>query len=214
MPQKYQVVSGDTLWSIAQRFYGDGRLYSALAIINSLPNPNNIVVGQELLIPYITYRHEVAVGETKAAIASRYYGDPQLVWPFELANHVAQRDIHPGERLLIPDLGNAGHHTVVPGETLPDLAQRWYGESVLWTFISLANALADSVVFPGQVLNKPRLNRRHVVAPGDTVWALAKDNYGANQLTVTVPFLAAANLIPDPNLINVGQVIFFPDLSF
>ncbi|MCX5043574.1 LysM peptidoglycan-binding domain-containing protein [Aldersonia sp. NBC_00410] len=213
MPQKYQVVGGDTLWSIAQRFYGDGRLYSALAIINSLPNPNNIVVGQELLIPYITYRHEVVPGDTKAAIAARYYGDPTVLWPFELANHVAQRDIHPGERLLIPNLADAGHHTIVPGETLPDLALRWYGESVLWTLISLANHLDDSVVFPGQVLNKPQLNRRYVVRPGDTLWALAEHNYGSHNLVTTTPFLAAANLIGDPNRIDVGQVIFFPALS-
>lgn len=213
MSEKYQVVAGDTLWSIALRCYGDGRQYTSLAIINSIPNPNKLDVGQELLIPYITYRHEVQPGDTKAAIAQRYYGDPTMLWPFELTSHVAQRDIHPGERLLIPDLSNAGHHTIVPGETLPDLAQRWYGEAVLWPLISLANQLDDAVVFPGQVLNKPRLNRRYVVRPGDTLSALAADNYGPNQLGMMWTYLAAANQIPDPNRIDVGQVIFFPELT-
>jgi nucleoid-associated protein YgaU len=64
------------------------------------------------------------------------------------------------------------------------------------------------------VLNKPRLNRRHVVASGDTLWALAEHNYGSHNLVVTTPFLAAANLIHDPNRIDVGQVVFFPALSF
>ena len=63
------------------------------------------------------------------------------------------------------------------------------------------------------MLNKPQLNRRYVVRPGDTLWALAEHNYGSHNLVTTTPFLAAANLIGDPNRIDVGQVIFFPALS-
>lgn len=44
-----------------------------------------------------------------------------------------------GEWLLIPDLANPGHHTVVAGETLEVLAERWYGDKHLWTIIAIAN---------------------------------------------------------------------------
>lgn len=47
----YTVVSGDTLWAIAQRFYGNGSRYSEIAKANNIANPNVIHVGQKLLIP-------------------------------------------------------------------------------------------------------------------------------------------------------------------
>ena len=40
--------SGDSLWKLAERFYGDGRLYPVIAVINDLSSPDHIVVGQEL----------------------------------------------------------------------------------------------------------------------------------------------------------------------
>jgi LysM repeat protein len=52
-PEKriYTVVSGDTLWAIAARFYGDGSQYSKIASANGIANPDLIMVGQKLTIP-------------------------------------------------------------------------------------------------------------------------------------------------------------------
>jgi LysM domain len=47
----YTVVSGDTLWAIAARFYGDGSQYPKIASANGIANPDLIMVGQELTIP-------------------------------------------------------------------------------------------------------------------------------------------------------------------
>lgn len=47
----YTVVSGDTLWAIAERFYGDGSQYPKIASANGITNPDLIMVGQELTIP-------------------------------------------------------------------------------------------------------------------------------------------------------------------
>ncbi len=44
----YKVKSGDTLWGIAKREFGDGERYKDLAKLNNIPNPNLIQVGQEL----------------------------------------------------------------------------------------------------------------------------------------------------------------------
>ena len=65
MTGKYQVKSGDTLWTIAERFYGDGRRHRVIAVINHLTDPDHIVVGQELEIPYVTFRHRVKARDTK-----------------------------------------------------------------------------------------------------------------------------------------------------
>lgn len=47
----YTVVSGDTLWKIAQREYGNGAKYTVIADANGITNPNLIHVGQVLTIP-------------------------------------------------------------------------------------------------------------------------------------------------------------------
>lgn len=48
--QTYTVKSGDTLWAIAKKFYGDGSKYQYIAKLNNLSNPNLIYVGQILQI--------------------------------------------------------------------------------------------------------------------------------------------------------------------
>ncbi len=212
MSEKYQVVTGDTLWALAERFYGDGILHPVIAVINHLSDPDHIQVGQELEIPYVTFRHRVVASDTKKQLALHFYNDIGMVGLIEIANHAAQRDLIVGEWLLIPHIANPGHHTVVAGETLPQLADRWYGEAGLWPIIAIANHLGDQDPSPGEVLIQPRLNRRHKVVGGETLWNLAKDHYGNHQLPILVKLVAAANHIDDPEEITVGQIIFFPSL--
>jgi nucleoid-associated protein YgaU len=50
-PRTYTVVSGDTLWAIAERFYGDGSKYQVIADASGVPNPDLIHPGQVLTIP-------------------------------------------------------------------------------------------------------------------------------------------------------------------
>ena len=51
--QWHEVVSGDTLWKIAKKFYGDGSLYMEIFNANQdvLKDPDKIQVGQKLRIP-------------------------------------------------------------------------------------------------------------------------------------------------------------------
>ena len=50
-PETYIVVSGDTLWAISRKFYGEPELCYALAKYNSIKNANLIYPGQSLDIP-------------------------------------------------------------------------------------------------------------------------------------------------------------------
>jgi nucleoid-associated protein YgaU len=50
-PRTYTVVSGDTLWAISERFYGDGSKYQVIADASGVSNPDLIHPGQELTIP-------------------------------------------------------------------------------------------------------------------------------------------------------------------
>ncbi len=47
----YQVVKGDTLWSIAIKVYGDGYRWPEIAKANKLQNPNLIHSGNIFVIP-------------------------------------------------------------------------------------------------------------------------------------------------------------------
>jgi nucleoid-associated protein YgaU len=47
----YTVVSGDSLWAIAERFYGDGSKYQVIADASGVPDPDLIQPGQVLTIP-------------------------------------------------------------------------------------------------------------------------------------------------------------------
>ena len=153
--KNYTVQSGDTLFGIAAREYGDGDLYPVIARMNNLTNPDLIVVGQELLIPYVTYRHLWTTDDNtaaRAAITQHYYGTQdtkiQLIW--EVASGVAQHAIEKGAWLLIPDLADVGHHTVVDGETFAGLAAEWYGDDHLDIVIAHANEMdPDTVPTPG-----------------------------------------------------------------
>lgn len=50
--KKYHtVVKGDTLWGIAQKYYGDGNKYKDIAKANNISNPDIIHAGQKLIIP-------------------------------------------------------------------------------------------------------------------------------------------------------------------
>ena len=50
-PRTYTVASGDTLWAIAERFYGDGNKYTKIASASGVANPDLIHPGQVLTIP-------------------------------------------------------------------------------------------------------------------------------------------------------------------
>ena len=47
----YTVISGDTLWAIAERFYGDGSKYQVIADASGVSDPDLIHPGQVLTIP-------------------------------------------------------------------------------------------------------------------------------------------------------------------
>jgi hypothetical protein len=74
-PFVHTVRPGETLASIAQRYYGDPRRESILVSENGLNAQGGaaIVVGLRLIIPFVSY-HRVSEGETWAMLAERFYG--------------------------------------------------------------------------------------------------------------------------------------------
>lgn len=50
-PQQYTVQRGDSLWKIAERYYGNGAEYMKIARANNIANPDHIEPGWTLTIP-------------------------------------------------------------------------------------------------------------------------------------------------------------------
>lgn len=114
------VSAGETLWQIANRYTVPVQTLSQL---NALTTPDQLAIGQSLVIPspYIIYT--VRSGDPLWSIAHQFSVPVQSI---VTANHLTNPDrITPGTKLLIPPI----IHSVQPGETLWQIAQR-YGTTI------------------------------------------------------------------------------------
>jgi LysM repeat protein len=100
-------------------------------------------------------------------------------------------------------------YRVAAGDTLSGIAQRFYGNANLYPAIAAANGIADpQIISVGQTLVIPDGHHVYTVVAGDTLSAIAQRFYGNANL---YPGIANANVIPNPDLINIGQVLYIPD---
>ena len=160
--QSHTVVAGDTLWALAQRFYGSGNLYPVIAAANAIPNPDHIEVGQVLSIPDTpltdvsgTRSYTVVAGDTLSAIAQKFYGNARLFAVIAAFNKIPDPDhINVGRVLIIPAVSTV--YVVAPGDTLFAIAQRFYGDGLKFGVIATFNGIGNpNLIFPGQVLAIP-----------------------------------------------------------
>ncbi|MBF0499389.1 MAG: LysM peptidoglycan-binding domain-containing protein [Candidatus Riflebacteria bacterium] len=58
--KQYTMAKGDTLWDLAQKFYGDPTLYPVFLEVNGISNPRTIPVGRVIIVPNIDEMKKVA----------------------------------------------------------------------------------------------------------------------------------------------------------
>jgi len=120
--QKYVTKKGDTLSSLAKRFYGDDLKWKAIYEANreAIPNPNFLPLGKEVTIPPVETAEKLTVldhptrttyivqkDDTLTKIAERHYGDPARWKDILEANKgkIPDKDkVFPGTVLVIPNL--------------------------------------------------------------------------------------------------------------
>jgi spore germination protein len=174
------VQKGETLWQIANRYKVE---VPQIVQTNGLPNPNQLLVGQALVIPTNDTIHIVQSGEALWMIAQKY---GTTVSAIVLANKIANPAvIHPGTSLSIPPLT----HTIQPGEALWQIAQRY--QTTIQAIVK-ANKIQDpNLLYPGIKLVIPRKkptieSNAFIYQSGET----AKQIVGevAEHLTYLAPF--------------------------
>ncbi|MFI6870556.1 LysM peptidoglycan-binding domain-containing protein [Nocardia sp. NPDC050406] len=204
MSSVYTVVSGDTLSEIALRFYGDGSLFPILAAANGIQNPDLIFPGQVLRIPDISTGprlpavYVVVEGDTLFDIAARFYGDGNKFPIIAAANGIANPDlIHPGQILTIPAL---------PGEQPPPPPPG----PISFRILRPPDLVDLHCTSKGCRLEHAPNEVFHTVVEGDTLFDLAAHFFGDGNRW---PEIAAANHLPNPDLILPGEVLLIPGLG-
>ncbi len=125
LPGKYIVKEGDTLFTIADKYYQNGYMYTEIAKANNLASVDQIETGQVLEIPKVDTKtqslgtgggnttiwgpriegdkYTVTEGDWLSTIAGRAYGDIMAFDKIAKANNISNPDlIEPGTVLTIP----------------------------------------------------------------------------------------------------------------
>jgi spore germination protein len=151
------VKPGESLWLISSVYRVP---ISRIVNVNSLESPNQLLIGQSLVIPTEDFIHIVKSGDTLWKIAQTYGVTIQQI--VETNRMTNPNNIFPGLILVIP----APRHTVQIGETLSIIADR-YGVS-MQTLISVNNITNPNLIYPGMVLIIPRKERPVIEVNGYT----------------------------------------------
>jgi spore germination protein len=139
------VRSGETLWQIASRYNVN---MNSIVQLNELPNPNQLVIGQALVIPLPGTSHIVKSGETLWSISQQYGVTINSIMQVNQLTNPNLLQI--GTRLFIPPLT----HLIQPGETLGQIANR-YGTTVQ-AILNENQIQNPSLIYSGTRLIIPR----------------------------------------------------------
>lgn len=120
LPSTHTVVAGETLWSIAEKFYNSGYNWVTIAKENKIADPGTIEVGQVLSLPKaevirptseniastateVTKTYTVVKGDYLWKIAVEQLGDGYAWVKIAQINNLANPSlIHPGNILTLP----------------------------------------------------------------------------------------------------------------
>lgn len=165
LPAKHTVVAGETLWSIAEKYFKSGYNWVDIQKANNLTDAAIITKGQILNIPDVAAREvtskDIASATTQPSSTPVVTATPMAISTTTpeatmTATTKGGQTISKGTTTTVAEFdGNT--YTVAHGDNLWKIAVKAYGDGHKWTEISKANKLAHpSVIHAGNVLQIPR----------------------------------------------------------
>lgn len=150
LPGKYTVKEGDTLFTIAEKYYKDGSRFTEIAQANNLTDPNTIEAGESLNIPKLTTSPEPTASTSEASPEASVEPSPTPA-PSAPAQQPASEDTIWGSAI------KQDTYTVVEDDWLSKIAERAYGDALAYNKIAQVNNIQNpDLIFPGQILTIPR----------------------------------------------------------
>jgi len=147
LPGKYTVKEGDTLFTIAEKYYSDGFQYSEIARANDLKNPDLLETGQIIEIPKL--ESQIAqVPETQATPQPSASAEPKQEQSLGTGG---------GDTTIWGPKIDGNTYTVTEGDWLSTIAARAYGDIMAFDRIVKENNISNpDLIEPGLVLKLPR----------------------------------------------------------
>lgn len=216
---KYTVKAGDTLRSIAKKFYGRSSKWEKIYDANNklIPESKKLKKGMELIIPALNY--SVKEGDSIKSIAKKYFG-ANSKWKriYEVNKDVipVSKQLTVGMKLVLPVPVVCTVHTVKKGDNLGTISKKYYGKTSKWKKIFQANK--------GKIYKSYRMkvgSQLHIPAmtcttkKGDNLKALSKKYYGTTSKWRQI-YDANTDVIPKSKKIKTGVTLVVPvpvDLS-
>lgn len=203
----YTVKSGDSLWSIANRF---NTTVAEIKRLNNL-NTNALQVGQVLKLPTGNENannnqgntYTVKSGDSLWSIARKY---DTSVSELQNLNNLSSTILQVGQVLKVPqsssnnENSSANTYVVKSGDSLWSIANR-FGTTV--DELMRVNKLNSNILSIGQVLTLPGntdSNQTYIVKAGDSLWNIAR------RFGTTVDALKEKNNLTNNNL-TIGQIL-------
>lgn len=217
----YTIRPGDTFFILAQRF---NTTVDAIRRLNPNVDPNNLQIGQRICIPGTAstqcpngFFYTIRAGDTLYLLSQRFGVSVQAI--INANPGINPNNLQIGQRICIPGAlppplppcPNGFYYTIVPGDTLFLLAQRF---NVTVQAIMMANPGIDpNNLRVGQIICIPRPvtpvppcpnGFYYSIRQGDTIFLLAQ------RFNVSVQAIINANPGIDPNNLRIGQLICIP----